>query len=364
MTNPDEQRPVKLPVIDSFAIEGYQLFPGEDGRGIRHDVSDGVTIIVGLNGLGKKTLLNALYRCLTGPVQSGLMTLFNLGSQKPGLLDYRAADYFGNRVEDGAREATIELSVRFGGDELRIRRNLRTLNLTHLECRGIAQEPHEQAYRERVIELANLPRFEDFLVLLHYVVFVFEDRPKLIWDPSAQAELFRFVVNPASAATQYRTAFDRIASLDSERRNLRVQANRLRKQVDKARAAGATNRPLQARVDMLTTDLEGVKKAMPDQVGRLLLEDPRCVQPVQVFAGQSGADDFVVVEVAVGERVRLADVVEKGRKSERLSVVGGVDGSKGVIPEVLALDLVLADPRLAGEIRRDNGQKARLSPEP
>src|ERR1035437_6991294 len=192
MTNPDEQRPVKLPVIYSFAIEGYQLFPGEDGRGIRHDVSDGVTIIVGLNGLGKTTLLNALYRCLTGPVQSGLMTLFNLGSQKPGLLDYRAADYFGNRVEDGAREATIELSVRFGGDELRIRRNLRTLNLTHLHRRGIAQEPHE---------LANLPGLEDFLVPLHYVVFVLEDRPKLIWDRSPQGELFRLVVTPASAAT-------------------------------------------------------------------------------------------------------------------------------------------------------------------
>jgi hypothetical protein len=275
MTNPDAQTPVKLPVIYSFAIEGYQLFPGEDGSGIRHNVSDGVTIIVGLNGLGKTTLLNALYRCLTGPVHSGLMTLFNLGSQKPGLLDYRAADYFGNRVEDGAREATIELSVRFGGDELRIRRNLRTLNLTHLECRGIAQEPHEQAYRDRVIELANLPRFEDFLVLLHYVVFVFEDRPKLIWDSSAQAELFRFVVNPASAATQYRTAFDRIASLDSERRNLRVQANRLRKQIDKARAAGATNRTLQARVDMLTTDVEGVKKAMDEVSAALVAADGR-----------------------------------------------------------------------------------------
>ena len=58
--------------------------------------------------------------------------------------------------------------------------------------------------------------------------------------------------------------------------------------------------------------------------------------------------------MAVGEGRGLADVVEEGRQPHDRSVRRDrVDRAHGVIPEVLALDLVLRDAALGGEVRRD-----------
>jgi len=255
-----ERPPVKLPVIRAFAIEGYGLFPGEHGDGIRRDIPEGVTVVVGLNGLGKTTLLTALYRSLTGPVDSGIMPRVPLGTQKPSLRKWSAAEYFGKRVEDSAANATVELTVAFGSHSLRLKRRLSDLSLVQLHRDDVlVANAAEADYRQAVQEMADLPRFEDFLVLLLYVVFVFEERPLLMWDATAQAELFRFVVNPPSEAKRYRDAFERIANDDSERRNLRVQTNKLRKQLETARASVTADRPVRAELDALEIEVEALR---------------------------------------------------------------------------------------------------------
>ena len=95
-------------------------------------------------------------------------------------------------------------------------------------------------------------------MLLQYVVFVFEERPRLVWDPTAQSELFRFVFNPAQVAAAYRLAFDRIASEDSARRNVRVQVNKLRNQLTVARAAAAIDRETRAQIELRHVELEAI----------------------------------------------------------------------------------------------------------
>jgi DNA repair exonuclease SbcCD ATPase subunit len=58
---------IRFPVIRSIEINGYALFPGTDGTGLSHRFENGVSVIAGINGLGKTTLLNALLRSLIGP---------------------------------------------------------------------------------------------------------------------------------------------------------------------------------------------------------------------------------------------------------------------------------------------------------
>ena len=56
-------------------------------------------------------------------------------------------------------------------------------------------------------------------------------------------------------------------------------------------------------------------------------------------------------EVPVSQRRRLADVVQERRQPDDRAVrARRVDGSKRVIPEVLALDLVLGDAALGREV--------------
>jgi len=91
-----------------------------------------------------------------------------------------------------------------------------------------------------------------------------------------------------------------------------------------------------------------------------LLENARGVEARQEVAGHSSPDRLVAVEVPVGERVRLAHVMEQRCQPNHLSVWGRVNSAQGVIPQILAADLVLAQPALSGEVWSDNRQQARV----
>jgi hypothetical protein len=256
-----QRLPVRLPVLLAFSIRDYELFPGLNGCGIEHEFPRGVTIIAGVNGLGKTTLLTAIYRALTGPIDSGIQLRRALGAQQPRLRSWDAS-YFSRRVEDGAAQAHVELTLAFAEHTLRLKRRLSDLGLEEFQVDDQNQPTSESHYQDVILRLSGLPTFLDFLILLQYVVFVFEDRPRLVWDPTAQSELFRFLVNPADEAIAYRAAFEQIASDDSGRRNVRVQVNRLQDQLDRARAAAAADRPLNAEIDARVIEIGESERAI------------------------------------------------------------------------------------------------------
>src|SRR5204862_4761950 len=97
---------------------------------------------------------------------------------------------------------------------------------------------------------------------------------------------------------------------------------------------------------------------LADEVDDALGRCSREMEAVEEVAGQPGPDDLVAIEVAVGRRRRLADVVEERGEPELGAVGGGVNRAKRVVPEVLAGDLVLADAGLPRELRRDRWQDA------
>ncbi|MBU9147449.1 AAA family ATPase, partial [Burkholderia multivorans] len=58
---------INLPVLERVRVSNYALYVGTpDSPGLDHTFRPGVNVIVGINGLGKTTLLNILLRSLTG----------------------------------------------------------------------------------------------------------------------------------------------------------------------------------------------------------------------------------------------------------------------------------------------------------
>ncbi len=212
----NEPPSLRLPVVLAFAVEGYELFPGADGGGIRQEFPRGVTIIAGVNGLGKTTFLNAIYRTLTGPFDSEIAVRIAMGAQKPVLRRWSASEYFGRRVEDHAELATVALTVAFGDDRIEIRRSLADLALRALIVNG----------------------------------------------------------QPADAAA-YREAFEQIASDDSARRNIRVQVNKLRGQVDRARQTVDVDRQVRTRLRELEPELDLARAATSSLTDRVATLDDR-----------------------------------------------------------------------------------------
>lgn len=149
-----------FPLLQHLAVERYGLYPGIDKQG-RFEVAfrDGLTLIVGANGLGKTTLVTMLFRMLTGTADIDLPE-GRIGSAdlKVQNLDTRSRRQFAQRVNDGAQEAQARLVFQLGGRVLMVERRLTDLTLTGLLVDDVAQPTEEAAYQGAIKDAAELGR--------------------------------------------------------------------------------------------------------------------------------------------------------------------------------------------------------------
>jgi hypothetical protein len=206
---------------------------------------DGLSLIAGVNGLGKTTLITVLLRCLTGPFDlTGYGIPDQLGSvlpAEPVSLKPSVRRFFGQRVADDAKTATAELRANFGSDEVQIVRDLSDLNLVRFTINGTDQDlpPHatsaERTFQGKMRGLFGLGSFVDILLVLHHIVFFTEDRPGALWDQNAQRQILRALFLDMKLANLVAELEREVGSADSNARNLSTTAFNLQKLLKAAR---------------------------------------------------------------------------------------------------------------------------------
>ena len=211
-----------FPLLQHLVTEHYGLYPGPDKQG-RFDVPfrDGLTLILGANGLGKTTLVTLLFRMLTGTADIDLPD-GKIGSADLKLqnLDNWSKRQFAQRVNDGAREARAGLRFQLGGRQFEVERRLTDLGLIALTIDGVATDPEEVDFRNAITAAANLGSFADWILILRTLVFFFEDRRALVWDPGAQRQLLRALLLTPEQAQEWTKRERAILELDSRVRNV------------------------------------------------------------------------------------------------------------------------------------------------
>lgn len=217
---------INFPVFEKLKVEKYLLYPDRNSEpGIDIDFLKGPTLIAGVNGLGKSTLIHILLRLLTGPYdipasgQDG--DLAETSSSEPAAI-YRPNAIFPPRVADGAENATAELVVSFGDTRITIIRRLSDLSLINCEVDGKRKKiGDEEEYQTLITKIVGLGNFLDLLLILRYVVFFMEDRRALVWGQTAQREILRALFVAPKAATKLSKLRTDMLSADSAYRNTR-----------------------------------------------------------------------------------------------------------------------------------------------
>lgn len=224
---------IKFPVLKSLRIERYQLFPGRRKEGVDHSFLPGITVIAGINGLGKTTLLNVMLRCLTGPREP---SKFDPYKPVGGVHKMRSkhVDYFAQRVLDEAEEATVDAEFYFGSQLIRIRRSLHDLRILGLWRDGSEVDGDEGALRKAIVRLSGAGDEYDFFYIVRSFTFFLEDKVSLIWNPQGQFEIFRILFLGPKQARKLAQLADEIKQIDSDYRNRRVQLNKDRKRLEQA----------------------------------------------------------------------------------------------------------------------------------
>lgn len=215
---------MNLPVFSTLDVDQYGLFPGTQAEpGLHLSFEPGLTFILGANGLGKTTLVTMMYRMLTGPFDVPSLTgtaPLGSGSLQARQISTALRTVFAQRVVDGARNASSTLTVKLGNHQLTIRRGLNDLRLKGFSVDGAEHSPDETEYQNQICSLVGVWSFGDWILVLRYLIFYFEDRRALVWDPSAQTELLRVLFRPSDLARQWTEAERAIVELDSRVRNL------------------------------------------------------------------------------------------------------------------------------------------------
>ena len=157
---------ITIPVLRKFEVSGYLLLPGEDGTGVEHAFEDGVSVIAGINGIGKTTLLNALLRLMIGPWDVLREDPDDIGSTRHELVTWRTPGYFASRVPDRAASATIGGWITFGEERVYLLRGLGDLKIKELAHNGKRVDPTEERYQEFATRLSGAASYYDF----HFLV--------------------------------------------------------------------------------------------------------------------------------------------------------------------------------------------------
>lgn len=211
---------IHLPQITAITIKGYKLYPGDNGEeptSIRF--SDGPWMILGVNGLGKSTLLMMLRYILTGPVA---LTSPGFKGEKKEPLRKHGDGTFSSRVNDGALDAKATVDFRIGDKEFSLTRNLKNLSFLRASMtyrNKQADFTEENRLKTELVESVGVSHYSDFVKIIDWILFFLDDKTPLIWDNNAQYEIFRSLLVP-EISEKMRALEGVIISSDSSIRNI------------------------------------------------------------------------------------------------------------------------------------------------
>lgn len=231
---------INLPVIEQLTVNNYSLYPGVNGAGLDITFADGVTVIAGINGVGKTTLLTLLSRMLLGPTDPKKAGRSIGRVSERDLVNLDKYDFFSSRVPEVLGEdSTATLRFRLGGEDISITRYMRDLKLKHATFSGLPFIPSsERAMVEELARRSGLLSAYDFHVVIRNLQFFSEDRPPLLWDPGSQFELYKILFFDEETSKSLNAAFAKVQSLDTDYRN---RTHQLNKRKDTLPASGKTS---------------------------------------------------------------------------------------------------------------------------
>lgn len=295
---------IALPVFRTLKVAGYELFPGAGNAGIDRPILPGVTVIAGINGLGKTTLLNVMLRLLVGPFNPQKINPFEVGAKSHELVGWKhARRFFRSRVSDGAVYATARAEISIGKHHLTVERALKDLSIKYLEYDGAELDPTEAEYGRVVVEASNVAQRYDFDFLVRYLVFFLEHRIPLFWNDRGQIEAFRILLCEAQLADEFRKLEDDIRTKDSLYRNHRWHVNTLRNKLLRERSLLTGSSGQAAKVAALSEELQALKA-----------RDADLIKEINSIASERSSlrSSILIRKIELEEATRAAEGLQQG----------------------------------------------------
>ena len=272
---PEFQR-VRLPRLESVGFADFDLYKRQPN--VQTEVDRPVFCLIGANGLGKSTFLNAVVYAVTGVIPDPNRAFPSADEYlKEASRPEAITDYFGGRITESRRPlSTITIKLAWEGIELQVTRRLAELpaivRLTYRKSDGDSanidlsegQANLEARYRELVLSATGMQDYSQFVFLYHFVLTFDEGRHLMMWDDRVvnNALILAFGENP-SDASDFSEKLREMENESSRARNVRFAAKIISDNMDRladvlkaGTDAGVGEIELRERFDALNRELE------------------------------------------------------------------------------------------------------------
>jgi hypothetical protein len=177
------------------------------------DVSEGSpNIILGGNGLGKTTIMQAIVYGLTGGASDQIET------EKTFRWDHR---YFRGRLNpDDLKAATVTVDFSLGRASFTVVRGFIHNGLVDFKHSG-RRRPLEQ-FPQILSQVGGYASVDDFSFVVHRLLYLPESRRLIAWDTDAQVRLLMLLNQDASSEESFRTHRKNLKLMDSKKRHTHV----------------------------------------------------------------------------------------------------------------------------------------------
>ncbi len=214
---------IVLPRITGFRLRGFDpVFSGE----VTMTLGSGPYVILGGNGLGKTTLMQALVYGLAGGLTE------DIEETKSHRWDH---SYFRGRLNARrAGTASIEVDFAMENATFSVRRGFRGSEVTAFRKgskKWIDGKDANAAFEKAIREHGGYQHIVDFAFIVHRLIYLPESRRLLAWDIDAQVRILMLLNQDVIDETEFRSERDRLRNMDSQKRHIHVQLGKVEDQL-------------------------------------------------------------------------------------------------------------------------------------
>ena len=201
---------ILLPRLKGFRLHRFRPMFSEDLSMVVAEASP--NIILGGNGLGKTTIMQAVVYGMTGGPSD------QIEADKTFRWDHR---YFRGRLSsDDLKEATVTVDFALGKAQFTLVRGLVHNGLLDLK-QGGKRRPVEQ-FPQLLSHLGGYASVDDFAFVVHRLLYLPESRRLIAGDTDAQVRLLMLLNQDASSEETFREHRKNLKLMDSKKRHTHV----------------------------------------------------------------------------------------------------------------------------------------------